>query len=91
MVRVNKDLELFRDFLLHILVAVVLFFALAGASMLLEDASDWIDRHHYSRLISLTFLALSYIIFVFDIGSVIFFLAIQTYKFVRNTWNSRNG
>jgi hypothetical protein len=87
----NKDFQLFKDFLGHLITGGVLFLSAAAVSILLETAAHFIDKFPDLWLIAIVFRVIAYLILVLDVGCLVFFLVIRAYRFIKDTWTSRGS
>jgi H+/Cl- antiporter ClcA len=87
----NRDFELVKHFMGHLITGGVLFLTVGAVSALLELSADWLDEHPKLWLLAIVFHLVAYLILVLDVGCLIFFLVIRAYRFVRDTWALKDG
>jgi hypothetical protein len=82
----NKDSDLVKHFMMHLVTGGILFIAAAAISAALELSADSLDEFPKLWLLAIVFHVVGYIILALDIGCLVFFLVIRAYRFVRETW-----
>jgi hypothetical protein len=87
----KKDFDLVKDFFGHLITGGGLFLSAAVVSILIELAANYVDEFPKFWLLALVFHFVAYLILALDVGCLIFFLVIRAYRFVRDTWNSRES
>ncbi len=83
--KLSKSLEIVRDFVVKVIVAVVAFLALGGAAIALNQ---FISFAQSGSLLPIYILygmtGLEYAIFVADVISFGYFLLVETIRFIRD-------
>jgi hypothetical protein len=87
----KDDPALVRDMMGHLVTGGLLFLLAGAVSMSIELAADFADEFPRFWVLALVFHAVAYLILALDVGCLVFFLVIRAYRFVRDTWNSRES
>lgn len=83
--------KLFWHFLLHLLVAALLFIAVACVAIFLWYLTDLMKQYGVPSTIHLSLFYVSEGLFFLDLGSFIFVVLVEVAKFVRNVWKGAFG
>lgn len=87
----NKDFDLVKDFMFHLVTGGIMFIVAGAISTGLEFAADYLDDFPKFWLLAIVFHLVGYVILALDVGSLVFFLVIRAYIFVRDTWSLKDG
>jgi len=87
----NKDFDLVKDFMFHLVTGGVMFFMAGAVSVGLELGADYLDEFPKLWLLAIVFHLVAIVILALDVGSLVFFLMIRAYKFVRDTWSMKDS
>lgn len=87
----DKDFDLVKHFMFHLVTGGGMFLAAGAVSAVLELAANYLDDFRKLWLLAIVFHVVSIVILVLDVGSLVFFLLIRTYRFIRDTWSMKDG
>jgi hypothetical protein len=80
--------KLIFRFLIHILVGVALFGAMAGAATVLWYATDVMREHRVPALICWICELVSELLFFLDVVCLLFLMSVEVWKLMRDVWGT---
>ncbi|WLB43051.1 hypothetical protein QIH93_21115 [Bradyrhizobium ottawaense] len=86
----DKDFDLVKHFMFHLVTGGVMFLMAGAVSAGLELFADYLDEFRKLWLLAIVFHLVAIVILALDVGSLLFFLMIRTYRFVRDTWSMKD-
>lgn len=80
--------KLIFRFLIHTLVGVTLFGAMAAAATVLWYATDLMRGHHVPELICWVCELVSELLFFLDVVCLLFLMGVEVWKLMRDVWGT---
>ncbi|MBO0903331.1 hypothetical protein [Jiella sonneratiae] len=88
MSKLSRSFRLAFDFVVHLLVGVVIFIALASAAFGIWEFTEWMRGFHAPAWLLFICDGVAYLLFATDVFCATFFILVESLKFVRAVWKA---